>query len=102
MTAIDLNRIQKNVYALMVKYPETIDDTPMLLERYWLEYDGWNENNSLYWNLTKSTRAETILRRAREVREMALVKLGEDEQKRRDEAFNNERERPQAVSWLDD
>ena len=100
MTAIDLNRIQKNVFAIMTKYPKAIDENPLLLERYWIEYDGWDDTKSLYWNLTKCTRAETILRRAREVREMALVKLGEDEQKRRDEAFKNERERPKAVSWL--
>jgi len=102
----DLNRIQKNVLHICTKYPEAVDDRSMLLEKYWLEFDGWSEYRSLYDNLKYSTRPETITRRLREIREMGLVQHSQEVADQNIKAMENEKMRvkynhaPKAISWL--
>lgn len=109
MDAIDLNQKQKNVLAVIRENPWTADDEAALLDIYWHKFDDWDDTKSLYWNLSKSTRPETITRRRRELHDMGLITYSKDSQARREEAFNNERERAaaqaqpkKAVSWLKD
>lgn len=101
MTAIDLNTKQKNVLHIINKYPEAANNEALLLERYWLEFDNWHEDKSLYWNLSRVTRPETITRRRRELYNLGLIEYTEKTIKERTQAFNNESQRA-AVSWLND
>lgn len=90
---MNLNKIQKNVLDICTRYPEAVDNRDMLLEKYWLEIDGWDEDKSLYWNLQRSTRPETVIRRLREVREMGLVEHSPEVAKKNIQAMKNERDR---------
>lgn len=101
---VDLNDKQKKVLGVITRHPEAANNDAILLERYWIEVDHWDENKSLYWNLTKCTRSETITRRRRELHNLGLIEYSKDANKKRTEAFNNERDRSnnQAVSWLND
>ena len=104
MTTPDLNRIQKNVLAIIKDFPQAANDEAALLDQYWHRFDNWNDTQSLYYNLSKVTRPETITRRRRELYNLGLIDYSDEATKQREEAFNNERERaaPQAVSWLND
>lgn len=104
MSDINLNSKQRNVLRIINDYPEAANNEAMLLERYWIEIDRWDETKSLYWNLSKVTRPETISRRRRELYNLGLISYSDKTEKERTEAFNNEKERaaPQAVSWLKD
>lgn len=104
---IDLKGIRKAVYEVIQRNPQAANDDAVLLERYWIEVDGWDENKSLYWNLSKVTRPETITRRRRELHNMGLINYSDQANDFREEAFINERDNastfvPQAVSWLND
>lgn len=92
MNAIDLNQKQKNVLHIITKYPEAANDESLLLERYWLEIDGWREDRSLFDNLSRATRPETITRRRRELKNLGLIKYSGEADKARTEAYHNERE----------
>jgi len=94
-----LSKIQQRVLSVINLYPEAADDDAVLLSNYWLTYDGWDESKSLYWNLSRSTRPETITRRRRELYNLGKITYKKDKLKERTEAFNNERNR-QAVPWL--
>lgn len=104
----DLNKIQTNVLAICRMYPEAIDNPTILLEKYWLTFCGWDQTKSLYYNLSKATRPETITRRFREIREMGLIEQSSQRDKEVLEAMQNEQMRvkdnfkPAAVSWLND
>lgn len=104
MIAPDLSRIQKNVLAIIKDFPPAANDEAALLDQYWHRYDNWNDTQSLYYNLSKATRPETITRRRRELYNLGLIEYSEDATERRESAFINERERaaPKAVSWLND
>lgn len=86
-----LNRKQKNVLQIINKYPESANDEAMLLERYWIEIDGWDDTKSLYWNLQRVTRPETISRRRRELFNLGLINYSQKALDDRTEAFENER-----------
>lgn len=100
---MNLNLKQKNVLHIITKYPESANNEAMLLERYWVEIDGWDENKSLYWNLQRVTRPETISRRRRELYNLGLITYSDTALETRTEAFKNERDTHsdyEAVSWL--
>ena len=96
---MNLNKKQQNVLHIIRKYPESANDEPMLLERYWIEIDGWDGTKSLYWNLQRVTRPETISRRRRELYNMGLIEYSDEASKGRMEAFENERN-TKAIPWL--
>jgi hypothetical protein len=103
---INLGKKRKNVYDVIQRNPMAANDDAVLLERYWIEVDGWDESKSLYWNLSRCTRPETITRRRRELHNLGLIKYTKKADKQREEAFGNEREQSAqqyaAVSWLKD
>lgn len=102
---IDLKGKQKAVYEVIQRNPEAANNDAILLERYWIEVDGWDEDKSLYWNLSKCTRPETITRRRRELFNMGLITYSDAADKMRDEAYVNEKNKDvsnAAVSWLKD
>ena len=97
----DLGKIQRRVLQVITFYPEAANDDAALLSNYWLMYDGWDDSKSLYWNLSRSTRAETISRRRRELFNLGLIQYSETKDKERMDAYKNERDH-KAVSWLND
>lgn len=97
--SIDLNQKQKNVLHIITKYPEAANNEPLLLERYWVEFDNWDDSKSLYWNLTKVTRPETITRRRRELYNLGLIEYSEKASNERMEAMKNEQQYA-AVPWM--
>lgn len=104
MTVPDLNRVQRNVLAIIKDFPPAANDEAALLDQYWHRFDNWNDSQSLYYNLSHATRPETITRRRRELYNLGLIEYSEQATKTREEAFKNETERaaPKAVSWLND
>ncbi len=96
---IDLNLKQKNVLHIINKYPDAANNEPLLLAKYWQEIDRWDDNDSLYQNLLRMTRPETITRRRRELYNLGLIKYSDEADKKREEAFISERNHV-AVSWL--
>lgn len=104
MGSIDLNKMQRNVLAIIREFPNAANDEAALLDLYWHKYCGWDDTKSLYWNLSKSTRPESITRRRRELFNKGLITYSEEAELRREEAYQNETEHaaPRAVSWLND
>lgn len=104
---LDLNKKQQLVYEVIKRNPSAADDDAVLLERYWIEVDGWDNSASLGSNLIKATRPETITRRRRELHNLGLVSYSDDSSRRRSEAFKNELEyhsdfSPSEQSFLND
>ena len=101
---MDISKKQRQVLEVIQRNPQAANDDAALLDCFWREIDGWDETKSLYWNLSRSTHAETITRRRRELFNMGLIQYTNKALEVRTEAFNNEREHaaPKAVSWLND
>jgi hypothetical protein len=99
---MDLTKKQKNVKQIIDKYPNAANDEALLLERYWIEIDSWDETKSLYWNLQRVTRPETITRRRRELFNKNLIEYTKEAEEARMEAYKSERDNHSAVSWLND
>jgi len=97
----DLGKIQQRVLTVINQHPDAANDDAVLLANYWIMYDQWDESKSLYWNLTKATRPETITRRKRELFNLGLIEYSQERQKVVMEAFKNERDH-KAVSWIND
>lgn len=72
------------------QYPKAADDDSLLLERYWVEIDGWDDTKSLYWNLQHMTNPETITRRRRTAFTLGLITYSDATLKYRTKAFKNE------------
>lgn len=105
---MNLTKKQKLVYAVIQDYPQAANDDAMLLERVW-QREGWDESKSLYWNLSRVTRPETISRRRRELFNLGLIEYSAEAEETRQEAFKNELEAHSdnqpayaAVSWLNE
>ena len=88
----DLGKIQQRVLTVINLFPDAANDDAVLLANYWIMYDQWDESKSLYWNLTKATRPETITRRKRELYNLGLIEYSQERQKVVMEAYKNERD----------
>ena len=87
-----LTKQQSLVLGVIRRHPAAADSEMFLLERYWIEVDKWDETKSLYWNLQRSTHAETISRRRRELYNMGLIEYSDKALKSRTKAFKKERD----------
>lgn len=99
-----LNRKQKLVYEVIMANPGVQNDDVALLEAVWTR-EGWQEGKSLYWNLSRVTRSETITRRRRDLHQMGLIEYSKEADNERMEAFENERDQHsqgESWSWLND
>ena len=69
--------------------PAAANDEALLLEQVWI-YEGWSQSRSLYDNLCRVTRPETISRRKRELHNMGLIKYSEERETEIMSAYKNE------------
>lgn len=99
---------QKKLLDLVVKickeYPAAASNEPILLEQVWLA-QGWRQDRSLYDNLSRVSRPESITRRRREAHEAGLIQYSDEIMKERTDAFISERDSHSgyaAISWLKD
>lgn len=97
MNALNINALQRDVLGVIRRNPGAADDDALLLERFWIEVDKWDESKSLFWNLSRSRRPESITRRRRELYNMGLIEYKKDALAKREEAFKNEREHAMTV-----
>ena len=63
-----------------------------LIEAVWLS-QGWQEDKSLYWNLTRVMHSETVSRCRRKLHEYGLITYSDKAFKNRYSAFKSEQER---------
>lgn len=87
-----LTKIQQNILRLYNQDPNVVNDDAVLFDRYWHVFDGADDSKSLYWNLAKCTRPETITRRRRELHNLGLIHYSPKANKRRTNAFKSERD----------
>lgn len=86
------------------RYPRAANDDNVLLEQVWL-HEGFDYNKSLYENICRLPRPESITRRRRHAHAAGLIKYSEEADKEREQAFLNERNdmgQPRAISWMND
>ena len=88
----DLTKIQNKVLYIIKMWPESANDDAALLSNYWNFWDGWQEDKSLHWNLSRVTRPETLSRRRRELYNLGLIEYSTNSLNRRTEAYKNETE----------
>lgn len=82
-----LTKTLQNVLKVIERNPNCQNREIDLLERYWVEIDGWDESKSLYWNLQRATHPESVSRARRKGHELGLIKYSKDVENARYEAY---------------
>lgn len=98
---MNITKKQKLVLDAIKRCPAAANDEALLLEQVWL-VEGWSQSRSLYDNLCRVTRPETISRRRRELYNMGLIEYSENALEERTDAFKQERNNHSAISWIND
>lgn len=88
---MNITKKQKLVLKAIELEPDAVDDDALLISTVWI-MEGFDSRMKLYENLKRLTRAETITRRRRELYNMNLIEYSAEAQRRRMEAFKNERD----------
>ncbi len=94
----------KRVLKVINDNPGSQNDDAKLLEVFW-KSEGWNDDHSLYWNLSRVTPAESVTRSRRALHELGYIKYSKDADKAREDRYKQELEERSdggAVSWLYD
>jgi len=86
-----LNKKLQLVYDAIQENPGVENDDIRLLEAVWIK-EGWQDGKSLYWNLSRVTRSETVTRRRRDLHVMGLIQYSDEADQARKEAFESERD----------
>ena len=87
-----LTTTEQKVFNLYKEDRTVVDSDPLLYERYWIKYDGWDEDRSLYFNLSRVTPAESISRARRQLHADGLVVYSKDVDKAREKRYKEELE----------
>lgn len=98
------NTIDAVILKLYKEDPNVVNSEPILLDRVFHEF-GWNENKSLYDNLCRMPRAESVTRRRRVLHEKGEIVYSPEADKMREMAFREARDeygKHKAVSWMHD
>lgn len=118
---MNLNHMQQLVYRVIQNNPGVQNDDAKLVAAVWRD-SGWDNDKTLEYNIARMPRSESITRRRRELFNMGLISYSDNAHKRRMEAMENEqnnaafqqhfgrnvrdelnnREVPEAISWLND
>ena len=94
------NKIRNIILKLYAEDKNVVNDDVILLERVWIEC-GWSNSRSLYDNLSRMPRSESITRRRRELYNEGLIQYSDNALEARTEAYKSERDyQSKAVSWL--
>lgn len=87
-----LTKREQTILDLINRDPKIVDDEMLLLERYWIEIDHWDDTKSLYWNLQRSIHPESLSRIRRKLNEMGLITYSKEALKFRDNAFRQQQD----------
>lgn len=91
-----LDPTHKKILRICESTPNAINDRPLLLAKFY--ENDWNFEQTLYYNFTRLTRVETILRRFRDLREWGYITESEVVEDKNLEAMRSERERHSSTS----
>lgn len=84
-----LTKSQTLVLAVIKANEGVQNNEHKLLEAVWLS-QGWQEDKSLYWNITRVMHAETVARARRTLYDLGLITYSKEALKFRDSAFRKE------------
>lgn len=79
-------KVDKAILAIYAKYPHAVNDDAILLDCVW-RLLGWDETKSLYWNLSRLPRPESITRARRKLHEQGKIVYSKQAHDRRMKAF---------------
>ena len=88
--ALQLTPTQQNILDLYKQDRNVVNFDKLLLYRYWLVYDGWNEKRTGLENMLQATPASTITRARRELHTMGLIMYSKGANKAREKRFKEE------------
>ncbi len=87
---------QKLVYEAVKENPEAANNDAVLLSIVWGR-EGWKPGMSLYYNLSRVSRPETLSRRRRELFNLGLIEYSPKAMKSRENAYRNERDKASPI-----
>lgn len=96
---MDKIKIKNAILRAYYKDPTVVDDDASLLAAVW-GYLGWDNTKSLYSNLERLPRPESISRCRRKLFADGIITYSEKATNKRYEAFKKEREYHGGLSWL--
>lgn len=88
---MDISKKQRLVLRVIRMNPGIQNNDAQLIAAVW-RYEGWNDDFSLEYNLSRVTRPDTITRRRRELYNMGLIDYSESKVKEAMEAYKNEKD----------
>ena len=89
---MNLTRKQQLVYNVILLNPGVQNNESDLIEAVW-RYEGWDDSKGLSWNISRTTHAETISRRRRELYHLGLITYSDQALKSRTEAYKKDTNR---------
>lgn len=90
---LKLTPTQQNIMELYQADRNVVNFDKLLLYRYWLMFDGWDEEEPTLTNLMKATPSATITRARRELHTMGLIMYSKEANKIREKRFKEELEK---------
>jgi hypothetical protein len=84
-----LTNNERIVYNVIMANEGVQNDEKTLLEAVWVS-QGWSQDSSLYYNLTRVMHPESVSRCRRTLHTLGLITYSKDAEKRRYEAYKEE------------
>lgn len=78
--------IDDAILAIYARYPQAVNDDAVLLDTVW-RLLGWDESKSLYYNLVRLPRPESITRARRKLHEDGKIVYSKQAMERRTKEF---------------
>lgn len=91
VTKMANRKIDKAILAIYSRYPQAVNDDAVLLDAVW-RLLGWDESQSLLYNLKRLPRPESITRARRKLHEHGKIVYSKQALERRTEAFKAARD----------
>ena len=88
-TVEELSGLRKLIFDLIQTNQGIQNDVSKVVEAVWYR-QGWDDNKSLSWNISRVSHAETVTRRLRELHAWGLISYSKEALARREAAYRNE------------
>ena len=92
MEEIHITPLQKRILGIIQDSPRAANDDPMLIDLYYHQYDGWDDDKSLYENLCRASPPGSLTRARRKLHEFGLIVYTKDTEEARYEEFKKYKE----------